>query len=556
MSPDELAAIRLVAPKERFWTALQRFHESQSDHSAWVKADRFLKNFSRWRRLARQISLSRCLDTVLSETHYAAWLFTQSRGGQRHANVQRLLALARQFDQFQRQGLFRFLHFVDAQKAAETEPAVAPVSGGDSVTLMSIHQSKGLEFPVVVLADLGKQFNFSDLQSEIILDEKFGLCPRIKPPHTGRRYPSLPYWLARRRQKQETLGEELRLLYVAMTRARDTLILTGNVSEKKFESRWLEGDGVSLAAQLDARNYLDWLAAWTTHSPDTNVSADPGENHLFRWIIYDTSEKRPGENLVPADAAADTSNDTAKLDAAAMRRLQERLTWKYPHAAATTEPAKTSVTAVRRRLAEEADEAAKPLFKFQFKTRAPGLPRTLSATEIGLAHHAFLQSLSLERAGSADELKGEAARLVQGKFLTPEEAEHLDMPAVAAFWQSDLGKSIRAQSAHVRRELAFTARLSPQELVAAPPAVPKLFDQDFVVVQGAADLIVLLPNEIRLVDFKTDQFPEGQLADKVKLYSPQLRLYAAALNRIYQKPVSEMYLHFLALRRSVAVTRE
>ncbi len=555
LAPDDLAAVRLAAPKERFWTALQRFHESQSKHPAWPRVERFLKNFSRWRRLARQVSLSRCLETVLAETHYDAWLFTQSRGAQRHANVQRLLALARQFDQFQRQGLFRFLHFVDAQKAAETEPTVAPVSGGDSVTLMSIHQSKGLEFPVVVLADLGKQFNLSDIQAEIILDEKFGLCPRIKPPHTGRRYPSLPYWLARRRQKLETLGEELRLLYVAMTRARDTLILTGNVPAKKFDNQWLNGSGITLGGQLDARNFLDWLAAWTTHSPATKISADSGENNLFRWTIYDGSDKRLAD-VAANSSATESPAPPAKLEAASWRELQQRLTAKYPYAAATQEPAKTSVTAARRRLAEEADETAKPLFKFQFKTRTPGLPRKLSATEIGLAHHAFLQSVSLDRTGNVKELEQEAERLAQEKFLTSEEAAHLDLAGIVAFWQSDLGKSIRAHSSHVRRELAFTARMKPEELTAAPPAAPELFDQDFVVVQGAADLIVLLPDQIRLVDFKTDHFPESQLAEKVKLYAPQLRLYATALGRIYQRPVSEMHLHFLALHRSVPVTRE
>src|SRR5579883_1645483 len=234
MSLDQLASIRLMLPKGHCWTALQRFHESRKGNPGWNKADRFLKNFAAWRRLARQVSLSRCLEAVLGETHYAAWLLTQPRGEQRHANVQRLLALAQQFDQFQRQGLFRFLRFIEAQQAAETEPQVAATAGDDAVRLMSIHQSKGLEFPVVVVADLGKPFNLSDLRAEIILDVQYGLCPQVKPPHTGQRYPSLPYWLARQRQKQETLGEEMRLLYVALTRARDLLILSGSVAEKKF----------------------------------------------------------------------------------------------------------------------------------------------------------------------------------------------------------------------------------------------------------------------------------------------------------------------------------
>ena len=151
---------------------MQRYHDLNRNDSGWTKADRFWKNFAAWRRLARQVSLSRCLETVLDETHYADWLLTQARGEQRRANVRRLLALAQQFDRFQRQGLLRFLRFIEAQQAAETGPEVAAIPGEDAVSLMSIHQSKGLEFPVVAVADLGKLFNLADLRAEIILDEE------------------------------------------------------------------------------------------------------------------------------------------------------------------------------------------------------------------------------------------------------------------------------------------------------------------------------------------------------------------------------------------------
>src|SRR6185295_7418926 len=199
------------------------------------KVNQFLERFHRWRQLARQAALSHCLESALDETHYEAWLLAQPRGEQSRANVLRLLALTRQFDQFQRQGLFRFLRFVEAQLDAEADLEPAAAAAGDAVQLMSIHQSKGLDFPVVVVADLGKRFNFDDLKERLILDEQYGLCPKVKPPHTARVYPSLPYWLAQRRQRRETLGEELRLFYVATTRARDLLILTGTAARRTVE---------------------------------------------------------------------------------------------------------------------------------------------------------------------------------------------------------------------------------------------------------------------------------------------------------------------------------
>src|SRR5205807_1693030 len=128
-----------------------------------------------------------------------------------------------------------------------------------AVRLMSIHQSKGLEFPVVMVADLGKAFNVSDLRANLILDDKYGLCPQIMPPDSGSRYPSLPHWLASRRQHQELLGEELRLLYVAMTRARDTLLLSATVTESKFEKAWKQNDSLGEPELSAATSYADWL---------------------------------------------------------------------------------------------------------------------------------------------------------------------------------------------------------------------------------------------------------------------------------------------------------
>ncbi len=559
MSLDELGAMRLAQPEGHVWTALQRYHEAGAGESGWPKAERFLKNFAVWRRLARQASLSRCLEAVLDGTHYGDWLLTQPRGEQRHANVRRLLALAQQFDRFQRQGLFRFLRFIEAQRAAETGPEVAAVSGENSVSLMSIHQSKGLEFPVVAVADLGKPFNLSDLRAEMILDEEYGVCPQIKPPHSGQRYPSLPWWLARRRQKRESLGEELRLLYVAMTRARDTLILSGAASATKFAGVRQKGAELDGASVLAAGNYLDWIVGWAASA---GAFPDPpaGENAQWRWTVYDDLDARL------ADAAAQAAQAAGQPDAlvtgpddASWRQLRRRLAWQYPYAPATRFPAKTTVTALRRQLADETDGAE--LFKWEARSAKPksnadgrsGAKRTeLSATEIGTAHHTFLQLMALERAGSAGELRLEGQRLQAEGALSAEEFGCLDFGALEAFWQSELGERIRVQARHVRRELEFTARFSPDEL-AHDAGAEHMDEAEFVVVQGAADLAVLLPGEIWLVNFKTDQITAAELPERLKQYEAQLRLYARALSMIYGRPVTEAWLHFLALGRSLAV---
>jgi len=264
LSLDELAQIRLTVAREHFWTALNRSHETGGELAPETrqKIGVFLERFARWRKLARQTPLGPCLETVLAETNYSDWLASRPRGAQRQANIRRLLGLAEQFDQFQQQGLHRFLNFIEVQQAAEVEPEVALALAENAVRLMSIHQSKGLEFPVVAVADLAKAFNTQDRRAEIIFDESYGLCPRVKPPSTGRSYPSLPHWLAQQAQRRESAGEELRLLYVALTRARDTLVLTGSVTDKKWSSLWAEAEPITAQRILAANSYADWIGLW------------------------------------------------------------------------------------------------------------------------------------------------------------------------------------------------------------------------------------------------------------------------------------------------------
>ncbi len=560
LSLDELAEIRLAAREKHFWTALNAVQNEKLEikNELRQKTKKFLERFARWRKTAKQVSLSQCLEEILAETLYADWLRTQPRGAQRAANVASFLNLAQAFDQFQRQGLFRFLKFIEAQQAAEVEQEVSAAATENSVRLMSIHQSKGLEFPIVVLADLAKSFNEQDLRGEIIFDEEFGLCPKVKPPASGRRYPSLPHWLAQRRQKRELRGEELRLLYVALTRARDNLILTASLTEKNWEEIWTQPQPVTVRTIADAGSFAGWLALWFAGNVNT-AGATSGETPLLRWCFCEDA------NLGPQSASPNQGDQTQTEignrqsaigheanapDPVAAERLRAMLTWKYPFMAATGRKAKSSVTALRREAAERDDEA-EPAFKPEHLSAREISRGKLTAAEIGAAHHKFLQHVTLDK---IDELPAEADRLARENYLSADERAVLDLPALAQFWHSALGKKISAHATSVRRELPFTARFSPPELaeITGGEAADGL-ENEFIVVQGVADLVVALPAEIWLVDFKTDEVGADGLPGKIRTYTPQLKLYAAALEKIFNRKVTLCALHFLALRRTEEV---
>jgi ATP-dependent helicase/nuclease subunit A len=487
---------------------------------------------------------------------------TQPKAEQRHANVLRLVDLARQFDRFQRQSLFRFLRFVEAQQQARSEPEIAAAADEDAVRLLSIHQSKGLEFPIVAVADLGKSFNVSDLRADLILDEQYGLCPLVKPPQTGRRYPSLPYWLARQRQTRELLGEELRLLYVAMTRARDRLLLSGIVSEKRFFDEPESKAPPTPEEILQARSYSDWLGTWfARHIPPGVPGMRQGQDALLRWQVHEDevlTASSSSQPAVEADAAGHPGRQV-------LEQWQRILDWRYPFQPATRRIAKGSVTGIRRQLSEEVEAAVLAGAPFDSgESQQPNkeallrlgksrqLRKKASAAEIGTANHAFLQLVSLESVENSTDLQREAARLQSSGALTRQQVALLDLPGVAKFWVSPIGKRIRSHSNSVLRELPFTARFSAEELahILRQPAEASL-DGEFVVIQGVADLVVLLKDQIWLVDFKTDAVPARLLDERVGVYRPQLALYSQSLSRIYRRPVTDCWLYFLSLGEPV-----
>ncbi|MEO6035531.1 MAG: 3'-5' exonuclease, partial [Verrucomicrobiota bacterium] len=465
-------------------------------------------------------------------------------------NVERLLELTRQFDSLQGQGLFRFLRFVESQSDAEIDLEPAAVNSGNAVRLMSIHQSKGLEFPVVVVADLGKSFNFADTKEKVILDEVFGMCPQVMPPGTRQTYPSLPYWLAQRRQKIETLGEELRLLYVAMTRAVNRLILTGSAGGKAIAEKWpaLAKRGLDVQEISSARNSMDWLGPWLLQLQCDLSKA--GENSLLRWTVYTESDPRLAKSIERKTEAPPL--ETELISREMLHQLEARLNWSYEFSGSTLEPAKTSVSILRRRMDALEDEA-QPLPALRQKLRFKVSSGGLSATEIGTAHHTFLELVALEKAGMESDLNNEAERIRQTGALSSSEIAALDLPAIAAFWNSEIGKKILQQTAFLRREHPFTARLNANELSKLRLATGKISSDEFVVLQGVIDLAVILPEEIWLLDFKTDQIKESEIAERTLAYRSQVLLYADALSRIYGRPVTRRWLHFLSPQQTVSV---
>ena len=468
MSVSELAEIRArETPENRasnFWLAARSFlQRGDESSSAWRKLDVFFRQLDCWRELIRQTSLSHCLETALSETHYESLLRAGPRGEPQATDVRQLLDLAREYDPYQRQGLFRFLRFVEAQQELDMEPGPPPANQ-DAVRLMSIHRSKGLEFPVVVVAGLGWLFNFRDLRENILLDEKYGLCPKIRPPDGEQSYPSLPFWLARRRQRNELPRPNSCLLLHRRRPAPGTRCSSPPpprarpIRNGPPRRARVQPAGIAVRAQLSGlaaarlpqvtrddewqgnREGQSKLLRWTIYAEDDPRLALPEANEPFLSKIPEGRVTRVPDIGFPGKMGTRVTrpSDAGPTESGPLHELRARVNWTHPFLAATEQRAKTSVTELRQLHEEEAEPAC--FLQRNVFTLPARRSRGFNAAEIGVAHHRFLQRVSLSKVRDAEELRGEAERLRRENSLTDAEAAALDFAALARFWQSDLGR--------------------------------------------------------------------------------------------------------------------
>ncbi|MDH7498024.1 MAG: 3'-5' exonuclease, partial [Syntrophomonadaceae bacterium] len=429
--------------------------------------------------------------------------------------------------------------------------------------VLSIHKSKGLEFPVVYLVGTGRRFNLRSLDAPLLAHRELGVGPMRVDVQRSVQYPTLAYRAIRHRLLMETLAEEMRLLYVAVTRARERLVLVGTVRDPENSLRgWREvvavdgADGPSPAApgaplpaglRAQARSFLEWLgpalAALDAERPGSvqwpQVGPAPGERALFevRCAVVPAMERSEQEGSARQEPVMPVAGDP--------ERVAFRLGWRYPWAVLARRPAKVSVTEVKR-AAEPGDrpqEAWRPAG--ECLPHLGGRPRFLqeeaglSAVEVGIAMHTVMQHLELGGRLDADGIAGQVARMVAREILTPHQAQAVDREAIARFFAGELGQRLR-RAGKVWRELPFTLRLPARELYPEPEA-----EGEHVVLQGVIDCLLEDEEGLVLIDFKSDRLTGGMEALAGR-YRTQIGLYARAVTAITGRPLQAAYLYSFA----------
>ena len=541
VSADDLAVIRAENRYGSIYDALL--------NSKLPKVCNFLENLSIWRREARLKTVSQLLESIFRLTRMDSVYAAMENGELRQRNLQLFYELAVGFETAGRWDLEQFLEHLQAMQDKGLIVAGEQSAPG-TVTIMSIHKSKGLEFPVVFVCGLSREFNRESTRAQVLCDQTLGLGLTAIDEKNRVRYPTVAKRAIAAKMTADSISEELRVLYVALTRARDRLIMT-------YASQTLEKDLMELALRMDAdsmelltRDVVccgEWVLLAALKRTEAGelfaLGARPKETlpGVPPWLI----------RVIAAPAmecgSAEEASPEKQLPKEITEELQKRLSFRYGYQSATTAPSKQTATQRKGRLKDaEASENTRQVLYTPPKWRSPTfVSERTDPTDFGNAMHAVMQYIRYEACGDEQNIRTEVKRLADGKFITPEQEDILDCGQIAAFFDSETGRKLRCHP-QVLREFKFSV-LDDGENFA-----PELRGEK-ILLQGVVDCAMIDDDGITVLDFKTDFVTEDTLPAKIEQYRPQVLAYADAMQRIYKKPVKKSLLYFFRLNRFVSV---
>ena len=540
-TPDRLAQLRAAKRDGDFYDALA------CDEGEDTRA--FLALLAQLREDAQVMNVHELLASIYERCNVLGVFGAMPGGEERRENLLAFLRQAKEFDEAGYRGLFSFVsHLRELLESGNAAAPVAPRAGG-GVRIMSIHKSKGLEFPVVILCDLARRFSDQDYKASVLVHPQLGLGPVCVDRARRIRYPTVARRALERTLRREDKAEELRLLYVAMTRAKEKLVLVhtmANAASRIKELLTVTSCPV-LPEVIDERGCMgDWvmlpLLCRAEAEPlralaglDATQIVEDGDTPWVTAVHDGLSHIKAPERA--AQPAEETGGEL-RLDRAALEYV-------YPYETETHMPAKLTATQLKGRALDDeiAEDAPPPLPP---RLRTLGKPRFLSGehgltgAERGTAIHLAMQYLDFTGPATVEAVRTQVAQMLERRLLTPEQAEAVDLRAIARFLQSDVAARIRSSDS-VRREYRFSILYPAQAVDAAARS------GDEVLLQGVVDCFFEENGELVVLDFKTDHITHAQLAERREHYRPQLESYAAALERIMGMRVKEKLLYFFSI---------
>lgn len=533
-TPDDLAVMRTANRKGSFYQCLVKSAENGNEKSV-----AFLDRIKSVRRIASTVSSGELVRRLIEETGYGAIVHAMKDSEKRRANLNYLIDLANKYESTGKKGVSGFIRYIDSiVKSGGDIAGEVKADEGNTVKIMTIHKSKGLEFPVCFIGACEKKYSDLSLKEDLMIAPESGIG--IKTVCGSAKYDTLARIAAKLEIKKAEHSEELRVLYVALTRPKEKLIILSSASDwnkelSKIAANIRREQLIDPFTVINFTSYSDCILSALIRHPDAHSLRNAAGISASVALKCDTRLKT---QIIPA------STDSAEIsaepicpepDEETVSEIRRRLSYVYPHAQLEG--------IVAKRIASKLDSSE--IGGEYFASRKPAFVSKdrLTPAQRGTATHRFMQYADYEKAGA--DVAGELKRLVDQGMLTPAEADVVDKKAIAKFFESRLAKRM-LESEKIYKEYAFTAAIPLEEM---EPDIKA--DGEVIIIEGVADCAFIENGELVIIDFKTDRVENGaELAEK---YREQLAVYRRCLGEVIGLPVKETLIYSFKLHETVEI---
>lgn len=556
---DELVQIRLVDKYDNFYTCMQKA-KMNVDTELKSKIQRFFDLLETWRKEQEYLSLDELIWKIYIDTGYYNYVGLMPNGPLRQANLKMLFQRAKQYESSNFKGLYNFINFIEKLKLSSGDLGAAKLIGENDnvIRIMSIHKSKGLEFPIVFLSSTGKQFNLMDLNQNILLHQEMGIGVKYIDYERQVQYDTLTKVAMKNKILVETLSEEMRILYVALTRAKEKLFITGLLKDYEKEIAKIEQqvnrytkfqEKINPILVKKYKRYIDWIML--VYQYEKSEVEDLIDFNVYnKKEVISTFESNEKEEIDVISLLENKEIDEDKI-----KEIEQILNWSYMYNLSTTIPTKTSVTKIKQMqneenliptleniLVENSKKSSLPKPQFLRKEEES----KITSAQRGTLVHLCLQKLDEKIEYSINTIKDLICKLVEKQIITQKEADAISAYKILEFTKSAIWQDLKGAK-KIEKEKPFYISIPAKEL----------YKQDLeedVLVQGIIDLYYINQNnELVLVDYKTDYVEKGKEQELIEKYQKQLELYKNALENALNRKVNKAYIYSVYLGKEILI---
>ncbi|SJS16289.1 helicase-exonuclease AddAB subunit AddA [Clostridioides difficile] len=592
-TPEDLIDIRVQSKDKIFYEVLKStaeydgFTDSQNENESEFipseecinKSKDFLIKLKEFKEKSMYMSTDEFIWYLYTRTGYYAYVGALPGGSQRQANLKVLFERAKQFEETSLKGIFNFVNFIEKLKKSSSDMGSAKTLGENAnvVRIMSIHKSKGLEFPVVICSAMGKNFNTQDFKKSILYHHNLGYGPKFVDYERRISFPSIAKEALKSKINIENLSEEMRVLYVAFTRAKEKLIITGSTRNIQDSiKRWSNGieslDTISQYEILKGKNFLDWIMPCVLRHRDlSNLLEEVGLDAVFnvehnsKWygklwnkndILVEKKSDEEKESIEEILEKIDVDNP----DSDYYSEIEEKLNYIYPYEFSTRKPATISVTEIKKIQNNYEEELINTIFEQKVILKKPLFIQNeeerekISGTERGTIVHLVMEVLDLKNVSSVNDIKSQIRGFVSKGIITEKQASIVNPYKIYKFFASNIGKRM-LNAEIINREKSIYAQVNMKDIYIYEKLInnddKKLYDNESVMLRGIVDAYFEEDNQIVLVDYKTDFVNEENINQIIEKYKKQLDLYADIIETLTGKSVKEKCIYLFGVDEAV-----